>query len=419
MLLTAAGLAAGVALVPGRSGDLIVVFSGEMKGYLSPCGCTKPMLGGIARRGAVIERLARGERPILLENGDLTAADGRQDELKAETIADAFGAMGYDAVGLGEKDLELGEEFLQAIQARTSARLICANLTDTEGRRLFARSVTLQRRIGGVRRTVVVSAVMARRQLAPEGFRISDPAEALKPLARAGDVRILLFHGRRQDAEALVRKVPGFSLMVYAHGPDTPAPPVRIGSTTLACSGTSGKYLGVARLSASGTVRSVSSVALGESVGTNSRIEAIRRAYLARVASENLLDMAPRSPLPAGAAYAGTEACKACHADAHRVWSGSSHARAMGTLRAAGQDRDPECVPCHAVGVAHEGGYLDGKLPSLAHVGCESCHGPSARHVEDQSIRPPRGGPASCSLCHVPAHSPKFRYETYWSKIRH
>ena len=423
VVLPMLGIAAAVVLgAPPRrpaGSELTIVFSGEMKGYLSPCGCTKPMLGGIARRGAVIQRIARGTRPVLLENGDLTPAEGRQDELKAETIADSLSALGYDAVGLGELDLELGSELLQALQDRMGARLICANLSSPLGRTRFSRSVILRRSIAGANRAILVTSVIPTGTRVPDEFTLTDPAAALRPLARTGDIRILLYHGRRQGAEALARAVPGFALIVYAHGPDTPAPPIRAGKSTLVCAGTSGKYLGVAALDAGGKALRVSSMALDETVGISARIEAIRKAYLARVASENLLEMLPRRPLISGASYAGSDACAGCHANAHRVWRASSHARAMRTLRAVGQDRDPECVPCHAVGVEHEGGYLDRKLPSLAHVGCENCHGPSARHVGDQSVRPPRGGKSSCAPCHVPAHSPAYRYDTYWSKIRH
>jgi hypothetical protein len=410
---------------PGRR-ELTVVFSGEMKGYLSPCGCTKPMLGGIARRGAAVRRLAARGPVVLVENGDLTQAEGRQDELKAETLADALGAMGYDAVGLGETDLALGAEFLDALAGRTSARMLCANARPSAGsgaqggaKSAFAPSARIRRTIGGKPRDILIASVIGPGHRA-EGFAIGAAAHAIRRFAtdRAA-VRILLFHGRGADAEALARAVPGFGLIVYAHGSDTSAPPVRVGRSTLVCAGTGGKYLGTATLDAEGTVVRIGSIALGEGVGSDARVESIRRAYLARVASENLLDLLPRAPLRQGESFAGSAVCAPCHAAAQRVWSGSGHARAMATLRKVGQDRDPECVPCHAVGVGSDGGYLERRNAALAHVGCENCHGPSGRHVADPAVRPDRGGPKSCATCHVPRHSPGFGYGAYWSRIRH
>src|SRR5262245_11263227 len=65
-----------------------VVFSTEQNGYLTPCGCSKPMLGGLPRRAGFLHQLPAGARPVHVENGDLTEAGGRQDELKAETLVE-------------------------------------------------------------------------------------------------------------------------------------------------------------------------------------------------------------------------------------------------------------------------------------------------------------------------------------------
>lgn len=398
---------------------LTVVFGGETRGYLAPCGCTKPMLGGISRRGAAIRRMQARGPVVAIENGDLTLAEGRQDEIKAETLVDALGAMRYDAISLGEHDFDLGLDALRALDGRSGSRLLCANAVDEAGLPAFAGHRVVQRKLGGVARRIAIWAAVAPGLSASGDVTLRDPRQALRAASAQSGIRILAFHGRRAEAEAIARAVGAFNLIVYAHGPDTPAPPVRVGRSTLVCAGTSGKYLGTAALDSSGAVRKVAYIALGEDVGTDLRIESIRRAYLARVSSENLLDLLPRSPLPKGDSYAGSASCGPCHAEAHRVWAASGHARAMATLKKVGQDRDPECVPCHVVGAAHEGGYVDKKAVGLAHVGCENCHGPGRRHADDPTVKPARGGADSCAPCHVPNHSPGFRYETYWKLIRH
>lgn len=415
----ALALALGVGAVQKADPGLTVAFGGETMGYLAPCGCSKPMLGGISRRGAVIKRMQARGPVVAIENGDLTPAYGRQDEIKAETLVDALGAMRYDAIGLGEHDFDLGLDALRALDGRSGSRLICANAVDETGHNAFTGHRVVQRKIGGVTRRIAIWAATSPRLSTSGDVTIRDPRQALRTASKHNGIRILAFHGRRADAEAIARAVGAFTLIIYAHGPDTPAPPVRIGKSTLVCAGSNGKYLGTVTLDASGAVRRVGSVALGEDAGTDPRIESIRHAYLARVSSENLLDLLPRRPLPEGESYAGSASCAPCHADAHRVWAASGHARAMGTLRKVGQDRDPECVPCHVVGASHEGGYLDAKAAGLAHVGCENCHGPGQRHADDPTVKPDRGGRSSCAPCHVPNHSPGFRYEAYWKLIRH
>lgn len=411
----------------GAQAGLTVVFSGDLNGYLSPCGCTKPMLGGMDRRGALLGRLRKptARALIAVENGDLTPAGGRQDELKAEALADMLGAMRYDAVGVGERDLALGFPFLIALQARSKAPFICANVTDGSGNPVFSSHVVVSRSVGGKPVRVAVAAALSPRvaddeTLPPGEFIISDPKPALRQMVRdtsKAQYRILLFHGRRNEAASLGRAVTGFDLIVYAHGPDVPAAPLKAAKSLLVCAGSNGKYVGVAQLRSTGAA--ARHIPLGESLGSDPAIVRIRRAYLARVTSEDLLGKVVRRPSPDGAAFAGSEACAPCHAEAHRAWRLSSHSRALRTLAKVGQDRDPECVPCHVTGMQVEGGYRHGDA-RLADVGCESCHRPSASHAKTgQTPAPPRSGPDACRTCHVPDHSPDFRFDAYWSRIRH
>jgi hypothetical protein len=110
-----------------------------------------------------------------------------------------------------------------------------------------------------------------------------------------------------------------------------------------------------------------------------------------------------------------------CHAEDYRIWQRTAHAKAMQTLIDEKHDKDPECVVCHVVGLEFEGGFQSmQKTPTLKDVGCESCHGPARKHVQDpENHRLGKAGEKSCMSCHVPAHSPGFDFETYWKKIEH
>jgi len=93
----------------------------------------------------------------------------------------------------------------------------------------------------------------------------------------------------------------------------------------------------------------------------------------------------------------------------------------LATLEAEMQDRDPECISCHVVGVDKIEGFRDRKSTSdLADVGCESCHGPGQAHsLAPMQNAMPKIDEKSCNSCHVPAHSPGFDYSTYWPPIAH
>jgi 2',3'-cyclic-nucleotide 2'-phosphodiesterase (5'-nucleotidase family) len=113
-----------------RALPLSVIFGSEINGYLTPCGCSKPMVGGIPRRATLLKQLAEKHTLLALENGDLTKATGRQDELKAEALIEMLNAMGYDALNLGKNDFMLGMDYLRALQAQFKGTMLCGNVQE-------------------------------------------------------------------------------------------------------------------------------------------------------------------------------------------------------------------------------------------------------------------------------------------------
>jgi hypothetical protein len=160
---------------------------------------------------------------------------------------------------------------------------------------------------------------------------------------------------------------------------------------------------------------------LDPSLADDAAVEAIRMDYLKRLGGENLLSAVPRSKLREGEGFAGSAACRGCHGAAHEAWVISKHAKALSTLEKVKHDVDPECVPCHVVGLDKEQGFESRtKTADLADVGCESCHGPGQKHMESPSEhRLGKAGDASCKACHIPDHSPGFDFKAYWDRIKH
>ena len=110
------------------------------------------------------------------------------------------------------------------------------------------------------------------------------------------------------------------------------------------------------------------------------------------------------SPAPG---YAWADACKSCHTEIYDAWSKTRHAKALELL--SGGDQEKECVGCHVTGPKSK--ILDGKKVLNAGVQCESCHGPSAAHAAEPTVRTGLGkkpSEAGCVECHS-AKSPHFR----------
>ncbi|MDW8107558.1 MAG: multiheme c-type cytochrome [Armatimonadota bacterium] len=410
---------------------LAIVFSSEINGYITPCGCSKPMVGGIPRRGALLRQLAEQYTLLKLENGDLTKASGRQDELKAETLIEMLNQMGYDALNLGKYDFLLGMDYLRALQLQFKGAMLCANVQEGGKPAFDAYTLVEKSHNGHTVRALIVGLISERHA---EAVRRRNPQLTITPalqklnelrpqIEAQGDLRVLLFYGSEQEAEQIAQAHPYFHLIVYANAGDGPMPPKQVGQTRLVFAGNDAKFVGIAHLSESAPymVARVEHTRLTEAFKDDEQILALKLAYLARVEAENLLALVPRRPTPNGSGFAGSRACMPCHAEDYRIWQRTAHAKAMQTLVNEKHDKDPECVVCHVVGLEYEGGFQSmDKTPQLKDVGCESCHGPAKLHAQDpEKHRLGKAGPQSCMTCHVPAHSPGFDFESYWKKIEH
>ena len=108
----------------------------------------------------------------------------------------------------------------------------------------------------------------------------------------------------------------------------------------------------------------------------------------------------------------------------------------MDTLAAQGKQGERDCQVCHTTAFGKPGGFDPVVDPAsqadLAHVGCESCHGPGGNHVADGATR--LGTIVSlgdkcdscvilqiCGSCHDDANDPGFEFEVQdkIDRIRH
>src|SRR5689334_6599461 len=76
----ATGEAASVEALP-RSGTALLLYTGEQRGHLEPCGCTQPQIGGLPRRAAFLASLSSGLQRVVVDNGDMVEDPGRQSQL--------------------------------------------------------------------------------------------------------------------------------------------------------------------------------------------------------------------------------------------------------------------------------------------------------------------------------------------------
>jgi hypothetical protein len=446
----------------------VLVFSGELDGYIEPCGCSgkENQKGGLSRRHNFLRALEEAGWPVVaLDIGNQVRRFGRQAEVKFQSIADGLRSMGYAATGFGPLDLRLPVEELIAAAAaigEVQTPFVSANvglLGLDSGITPRVRQVTA----GGLRigiTTVLGGAEAAR--VRNDSVEIGDPDEALGRAARELDAlgcdrRVLLSWANEEATRALAARHPAFDLVATAGGIDEPpASPRRLEDGRLLIEpGHKGMYaVVVGFFDDPATPLRTQRVPLDARWGESEEMIRLLGAYQRKLESLGLsgLGLLPAAARhPSGRRFVGSLACAECHAHAYEIWKDTPHATALATLeeQTPRRDRDPECLSCHVVGWApqrfepYEGGFTEvAKTPQLAHNGCENCHGPAAAHAAVErgevevgdaardrlrqdlamTLDTPEGREkalSNCLECHDLDNSPHFEFDTYWSMVDH
>ena len=429
----------------GAKPDAVIVLSGQTFGYLQPCGCSRPQLGGLERRANFIAALkAKGWPVVGVDLGDIlpmAAVVPDQLMLKYATTMAALREMGYVAVGVGKAEFTNGlyrvlgqyalvkEQPPFVLAGNAGGRSAGKDTSRAEafpgpGKRPMV-GLTEVVEVGGVPvgvAGVVGPSVQKTVDALPRNLIGITPqadalAEAVKEFAadpKKPRLLVLLYQGTLDEAKAVAKARPEFHLILCrSDESDPPDAPDFVAhadghKTMIVRIGYKGRNVGAVgafKQPGGGFELRYQLVPLGESFVTAGDEDAARKAnpvlpvldsYATQVRAKNFMGKFPQGPHPAQAqaakddlVYVGSEKCAACHAGEHAKWKDTPHSRAMDDLekkpkRPALRNFDGECVVCHTVGFGYKTGYRDDlTTPLLRHVGCESCHGPGSGHAAD------------------------------------
>lgn len=131
--------------------------------------------------------------------------------------------------------------------------------------------------------------------------------------------------------------------------------------------------------------------------------------------------------------YIGVSKCKMCHKGAAKgevfeKWQKSLHAKALDTLKAKKEDKNPKCLECHVTGYGAPSGYKigDPNAANLEGVQCEVCHGPGSGYKSMSIMKDKKQAIANglivpteamCKKCHNPK-SPTFKGFNYTEALK-
>jgi hypothetical protein len=413
----------------------------DLAGELEPCGCSARSKGGVDRLVAAISALrAEGIPTLLLVAGhsfyDPTPRDAQalplQERWEADMLATVLHDLHVDALLPSDHDLQLaGTQWPAWLRQLESPPLLVPNATLAAAADPTASERLVQ--AAGLRIALLGADLSNAKRAALEASELEQ--RVTRQRERGADVVISLVNVG--VGEAPLTQQSGADLTIEG-GALRSEPRV---STThrRVSSGQRGESLLIVDVywSQSGqplALRSsydparaselnqwvYRSLPIARDALADAAVREKLRALSKKINQHNATEYAQTEHPEATRKYAGSAPCAACHTGAYLAWKATRHAAAYATLQRLDKEYNLDCVACHLTGY-DQGGASLAELEGLTHVGCESCHGASAAHVDDPQSRrgaPRRAVPTSrCTVCHDGAHSPDFDERTYRAKL--
>jgi hypothetical protein len=390
--------------------------------------------------------------------GDFFGTADVFNEAKSHFVAEMMPVMGYDAIGIGEMDLNFGLGVLAKDARKYHLPIVCANLiarVDSVKVREKGPEYDAADKLGtafapyrivtrnGIR-LGFIGAMSPATKLHGAGassidaltYTLEDVAEAITPLVpqvrNQSDVVVLLAHMDQVEAQKLAEAVPGIDIIVLGHDPGNRplGEPIVVGSTRILRATSQGQNLGQLdmKMDASHHIAEARNRIYpmtaehpdDEQMAKElDKFDEENRKTQKELYAKEQLKSDTAGQL--GTRYLGVGSCQSCHEAQFQVYMKTAHAHAYATLASEFVNRDTNCVGCHVTGYQDAGGFggvrMRGAPVDLTDVQCEACHGPGAEHTRDGSYR--ARARQSCVKCHTPNDDPDFDFDKDWPKIAH
>jgi hypothetical protein len=406
-----------------RPPDFVLLLSAQQHGYLLPCGCSNPQIGGLERRYNFLQLLKqRGWPVVAIDLGDVPQKSGPaklpnvQGLIKYRYSMMALKEMGYLAVGIGEYEAALSLRQVEGIAINEpKPALLAANLSQIESNPAFKAMET--ETVPGVNVKVGVTSLVGPTVAetikdssvkflvgVPQGTPSTADVlrQQLNEMQTAKvDLPILLYHGlaspRKKDFKVepveCAKQFPQFPVIVCLSEEDEPPAQATVvdhkdGTKNyvfrLGHKGKNVGVLGVYRTGNNDFTFKYQLVEMGTEYETAKEKQAghpiikMMEDYTAELKKDNYLSRygqglhivqalgkvdGLRNPGNGEPTYIGSKACSKCHDRAYDIWLKSDHAHAYKTLvdakRPSLRQYDGECIVCHTVGFRYKTGFQD------------------------------------------------------------
>ncbi|MDH5458921.1 MAG: multiheme c-type cytochrome, partial [Nitrospinota bacterium] len=353
--------------VESRSGEVLIIYSGNALGELKPCGCDKEEdQGGIERRMSYLKQILPQEaNTLLVDLGDNFKGSTRQGKLKAQTMMQALARMNYDAITLGDKDLLYGNGFLNGIQ---NIPWVAANL-QLEGLTLPPSRIKVLPNGLKVFITAVADPDLFYAS-SDSNVKLSDPVAALQQqldavrTSESPDLVVVLTHMPRDKGMKFL-EVAGVDIVINGHietdNDIIDMVPVEKAGKIFVAPGPLGQKMGELRVRINSNGEKTfqqKMVRLGSKAPMDPEMTQLYDAYNAEVEELFMATLSAKRKQKQNQVYATEQTCLTCHAKEHALWSKTGHSRAYAALEEVNKSFDPECLACHTTGFGKPGGFI-------------------------------------------------------------
>jgi len=372
---------------------------------------------------------------LLVDNGSFFPEDDLHMPA-AWFLMDAMKVLHTDAVGVGDRELRFGLQYLRAQIKRTGLSLVCANLYEKATKKPALQPYVIKD-VNGIK--VGIFGLMSdKADVGParDSLYVVEPSNVsiatIREMRKKGaTVIVLLSQLGKIESEDLVTAVDGVDALIVGRN----VPMIQTGrmiKNTVACyGGEQGQYLGRTILTMGPRNKVVNGsnemFILGPETGEKKEVADLVRefedgfnAMLARKEKETAAATAlSDSTKNAPDHFLGAETCIRCHASEGEQWKKTAHARAWATLVDRKKDSTPDCVPCHVVGYKQPGGFgANTTGVNMTNVQCENCHGMGTQH-EAFAANPQKLTEGTCIACHTSSTSPEFDFAKFKPYVDH
>ncbi|MFP4499024.1 MAG: bifunctional metallophosphatase/5'-nucleotidase, partial [Vulcanimicrobiota bacterium] len=205
--------------------------------------------------GIIKEEKAKQKNTLLLDAGDVSAGSPVSDHFKAIPMIEGMNQLGYDAMTLGNHDIDRGSESIKNLVNNADFPVLAANMKENvpDSQRTGALPY-IMKEIDGVKVGILgltnskIASMFLRKedQKALEFANAVDTARKTIPHMKkdGADLVVMLSHlGLKEDRE-LASQVEGIGVIVGGHSHDTMEKPDVVNGTIITQAGSHGNKLG-------------------------------------------------------------------------------------------------------------------------------------------------------------------------------